>query len=869
MKAPQVFISYRRKTGGELSLLIYKALVERGYRVFRDVDDLKAGPFDTALFRIISECSDVVVVLTPQSLDRCHDEEDWMRMEVAHALRSGKTVIPVFHKEFATPTEALPKDIKALLDQHGLTPDQILFEESMNKLAKMLKARPARWTKWRHAGLAAVVVICAALTGAMAWSLLSGRSHELPTALNREATEQPADSEGIRGTVDANPVENAVPPAEITQDSMRAESETEGSTREADEEASSRAVTEERLPTIEIKATVETGERSPYILSFSHDGGTLLCATIPATTAKVVDLADNYGITSITPPWNMALVSLSPDGKIVAANKWQERGAFILYDTQTGEVRGTFQVTDAGIRNARFTADSRTLVVQSESDVYSCDLDSLKPTKMFTLQERPFSFAMTPDGQTVMTGTSPNLLLYDAKSGLQKRRFTGTAGISLGGEFCMKGKAILVTSNAGHTVWDLTTDKEIAKIAFDQKRHLYYSVALDEPVFAREEKDGPVELISLATGEPYAQTARLPGGIVRVELSPNGKVLAAAFSNGKVLLWDVPALAASTSSPRPEQIPPATDQRTPGPVATAPATVVTSEAMANDGIQLLGTIAFVRDKDIHVCDLRTRAIQRLTNDAGDDIHDPHWSGTPRFSPDGTAIAFLCRQGKTISLCIMDPDGGNRRSIMAVDSPRCIDDISWAPDGKRIVFISNEAKTVASQGWDVFTAEADGSDKKILVEDARWPDWSPGGKEICVIKFNSDKDGNTVSWNILIVDVDGTTIRNLGMHPGSPTGPREPRWSPDGTKIAYVTLDSRHHRIHVMDSTGENRKELAEGVCPEWSPDGTKLAFCTLSEVLHVMDVDGRNPTEFITKAYSPSWVACLPSAEARRPGGRN
>jgi hypothetical protein len=66
-----LFISYRREGGGDLAHLLRIALERRGSRVFLDVRELRAGPFDVALLRHIESTPNFVVLLTPGCLDRC------------------------------------------------------------------------------------------------------------------------------------------------------------------------------------------------------------------------------------------------------------------------------------------------------------------------------------------------------------------------------------------------------------------------------------------------------------------------------------------------------------------------------------------------------------------------------------------------------------------------------------------------------------------------------------------------------------------------------------------------------------------------------------------------------------------------------
>lgn len=158
---PAVFISYRRDGGSELARLLFEALTRRGYVTFFDVETLRSGPFDAALYRRIEDAVDVVVVLPPNSLERCRNEGDWFRLEIAHALSRKKNVIPVLMPGFVWPEE-LPDDITALRQMNGIAPSHSMFEESVGRLVKLLRSWPLlRWGRYAAAVwvLAAIVAI--------------------------------------------------------------------------------------------------------------------------------------------------------------------------------------------------------------------------------------------------------------------------------------------------------------------------------------------------------------------------------------------------------------------------------------------------------------------------------------------------------------------------------------------------------------------------------------------------------------------------------------------------------------------------------------------------------------------------------------
>jgi hypothetical protein len=132
-----VFISYRREGGFELAKNIKESLEKRGFKVFLDIEDLRKGPFPDHIYKNIETSSDLIAILTPGSLDRCQNEEDWVRKEIAHAIKNGKNIVPVLHRYFQWP-DNLPPDIEPLRYYQGLSSDQEYFEASMDKLAELL-----------------------------------------------------------------------------------------------------------------------------------------------------------------------------------------------------------------------------------------------------------------------------------------------------------------------------------------------------------------------------------------------------------------------------------------------------------------------------------------------------------------------------------------------------------------------------------------------------------------------------------------------------------------------------------------------------------------------------------------------------------
>ena len=138
-----VFLSYRRDGGETMAVLLHDRLVAKGYSVFLDIESLNSGSFNKKLLTVIEGCTDVVVVCSKGCLDRCINEGDWVRMEIAHALKNGKNVVPIFLRDFKWP-DVLPDDMEALRVQNGVNANSTeYFDAAVDRLAgKFLQSVP-------------------------------------------------------------------------------------------------------------------------------------------------------------------------------------------------------------------------------------------------------------------------------------------------------------------------------------------------------------------------------------------------------------------------------------------------------------------------------------------------------------------------------------------------------------------------------------------------------------------------------------------------------------------------------------------------------------------------------------------------------
>ena len=142
-----IFISYRREGGDVTAKLISEALKNRGYETFFDYDGLKGGPFDRQIRQKITECTDMILVLPKNGLDRCVNEGDWVREEIQIALRNGKNIVPVMLNGFDFPRE-LPEEINAVRYYNGVRFHMDYFDAVIdaiiNKMTALPTARPPK-----------------------------------------------------------------------------------------------------------------------------------------------------------------------------------------------------------------------------------------------------------------------------------------------------------------------------------------------------------------------------------------------------------------------------------------------------------------------------------------------------------------------------------------------------------------------------------------------------------------------------------------------------------------------------------------------------------------------------------------------------
>jgi Tol biopolymer transport system component len=218
---------------------------------------------------------------------------------------------------------------------------------------------------------------------------------------------------------------------------------------------------------------------------------------------------------------------------------------------------------------------------------------------------------------------------------------------------------------------------------------------------------------------------------------------------------------------------------------------------------------------------------------------------PNISPDGNKIAFTSEAGGDREVWILDLIQNAVRRLTFIEGGD--NQPIWSPDGKRIVFASqNGLQTISQRGekGGVLSMPADGTGKPefLGVSPGKWLfpfSWSRDGK----ILVASEMDLNAENFNIGTLSMEWDRPYELLFK--EPYHEMQPQLSPDGKWLAYCTTEaSEQGEIYVCPfpdvSAGKWKVSTEGGNSPRWSADGKELYYLVErnpGEAVMVADVE--------------------------------
>ena len=196
---------------------------------------------------------------------------------------------------------------------------------------------------------------------------------------------------------------------------------------------------------------------------------------------------------------------------------------------------------------------------------------------------------------------------------------------------------------------------------------------------------------------------------------------------------------------------------------------------------------------------------------------------PRWAPDGSRLVFM-RFRSAPGIYVVNSDGSAQRRLVDTSDDRHQESAAqpgWYPDGRRIVFARH-----GEGGFDLYGLTIDGGESIRITDDPGdeiAPAVSPDGRRVA---FFSNRAGQ---FDLHVVDVETGEVSQLAEHRANPREYRPQEtlfqlsaaWSPDESRIAYVSVEAGTRQIFVVGVDGRGRRQLTS----EGSNHGPSWAEC--------------------------------------------
>lgn len=238
---------------------------------------------------------------------------------------------------------------------------------------------------------------------------------------------------------------------------------------------------------------------------------------------------------------------------------------------------------------------------------------------------------------------------------------------------------------------------------------------------------------------------------------------------------------------------------------------------------------------------------------------PGYDYQPDCSPDGRWIVYVSYADDAMDLWALDLENMHTRQLTSGGAVNV--EPRFSPDGKRIVFVS----TSYNHRFHVFSGDfangelsnvqrVTGEDRSPLpryyyseFDTEISPAWSRDGREILYISNRGHLYGTGGFWRMKAA----VGAPAYEIHYEETNWKARPEFSPEGKRIVYASyLGRQWHQLWTMPADGGDAFQMTYGdydnINPRWSPDGKRIAFIsnrTGNTSLWILDLPGGKQTQ--------------------------